>query len=201
MRILLTALLVFIIVSPLSAKTISADADSFSNGTDISKAFAGITLSTVGGYPGHDGLVYAWSDIRASTGTNVFDNSLSAPFEQQWMIDSTIGVEFKAEFDNPIKSVTIDIIGNDSSGDTGGLYAYNLAGELVGSIISPILTSGEFYSATINRDLYDIKYIIAGGTSGNAVHLDNLRAEAPEPGTLGLLIFGGVILARKRKEK
>ena len=126
MKVLSVLVSVIIATSSVGAATIWADADGFENGTNISTVFAGVTLSSVGGYPGLDGSVYSWWDSRASTGTKVFDNNLLSPFEQQWMIDETIGFAFRADFEMSAKSVTIDIIGNDSSGDTGALYAYNL---------------------------------------------------------------------------
>ena len=186
--------------SSVRAAIVSADADGFSDGTDISTAFAGITLSSVGGYPGLDGLVYAWGDGLASTPASVFANNLS--FQRQWYADPADGFGFRADFEQPADYVAIDIIGDDSD-DYGELNAYNSSGTLIGYVLSPELTTGQVFRATVSRDsFYDIAYIIAGGAASTAdtVHLDNLVANViPEPTTLWLLGIGGVLLTRKRK--
>ena len=99
----------------------------------------------------------------------------------------------------PANYVAIDIIGDDP-GDSGILDAYNSADELIYSVISSQLTVGQVFTAEINSAGFDIAYIIAGGTSENTVHLDNLTATVvPEPTTLSLFILGGLILTKARK--
>lgn len=106
----------------------------------------------------------------------------------------------RADFDYWANFVAIDIVGDDYSVDTGVLYAYDSGGVLLESVASGGLRYGEVFTATINRPSFDIAYIIAGGTAGDAVHLDNLIANViPEPTTLLLLGFGGLILIRKRQ--
>ena len=200
MKNLSVLVLVFVMASSVTAETIYADADGFANGINISNAFAGITLSVVGGYPGLDGKVYAWFDTKASTGTTVFDNNISTPFEQQWIIDDIVGIEFRADFAQPARTVTIDIIGNDNV-DSGALYAYNAAGQLIDSVESPLLSYSQVFTATVSSDSFDIKYIIAGGAESHAVHLDNLTAEIPEPATLLLLTIGVIILKKSQRKK
>jgi hypothetical protein len=203
MKTVLSVILV-LAMAPVASATlegaiISADADGFSNGTDISVVFDGITLSSVGGYPGLDGKVYAWGDGLASTGTNVFANNLS--FQRQWYADLAEGFALRADFAQPASLVAIDIIGDDSS-DYGELRAYNSSDILVGYILSPQLTTGEVFRATISRDwAFDIAYIIAGGAASteDTVHLDNLTATViPEPTTLCLMGLGGLLLMARR---
>jgi len=192
--------LVLLIALPVGATIISADADGFSNGTDISTAFAGMTLSSVGGYEGLDGLVYTWGDGLASTGASVFANNLS--FQGQWYAGLTDGFAFRADFDQPANYVAIDIIGDDYSGDIGALYAYNAADILLETITSDALGYGEVFTAQISRGSFDIAYIIAGGSPSteDTVHLDNLIADViPEPATLWLFALGGLLLTRKRR--
>ena len=187
-------------VSCAGAVMISADADGFSDGTDISTAFGGMTLSSVGGYSGLDGFVYAWGDGLASTGASVFANNLS--FQGQWYAGLTDGFAFRADFDQPANYVAIDIIGDDYSGDIGALYAYNAADILLETITSDALGYGEVFTAQISRGSFDIAYIIAGGSPSteDTVHLDNLIADViPEPATLWLFALGGLLLTRKRR--
>ena len=203
MKNLLVVALVLVMVSSAGATIISADADGYSDDTDISTAFLGMTLSSVGGYSGLDGLVYAWGDGLASTSTSVFANNLSLSFQRQWSahITDTQGFALRANFDQLANSVAIDIIGDDYSGDIGGLYAYSSAGVLLESVESHQLGYGEVFTAQINRGSFDIAYIVAGGTASteDTVHLDNLTANVPEPATLCLLGLGGLLLTRTRR--
>ena len=77
---IITAVLIAVATSIVSAAPITADADGYSNGTDISTAFYGMTLSSAGGYSGLDGNVYAWEDGLASTGISVFANNTGQLF-------------------------------------------------------------------------------------------------------------------------
>lgn len=200
MKNLLAAALILAMASSAGATIISADADGFSDGTDISTVFAGMTLSSVGGYPGLDGLVYAWSDGLASTGTSVFANNLS--FQRQWYAGLTDGFAFRADFDQPANYVAIDIIGDDYSGDIGILRAYNADNVPLETVTSDALGYGEVFTAQISRVSFDIAYIIAGGAvpTEDTVHLDNLIADViPEPATLWLFALGGLLLTRKRR--
>src|SRR4030042_1217796 len=94
MKSLLPLAFFLFIVSSAGATIVSIDADGYSNGADISTVFDGVTLSSVGGYPGLDGIIYAWGDALASTGTNVFANNLS--FQRQWYADLTDGFALRA---------------------------------------------------------------------------------------------------------
>jgi hypothetical protein len=201
MKRLAVIVLVFLTVSSVKGITISVDADGFTDGEDISMSFDFVVLSSVGGYPGLDGNVYAWGDGLASTGTSVFANNLS--FQRQWYADLADGFALRADFLQMARSVAIDIIGDDS-GDYGELYAYNSSQELIGYVLSPQLETGEVFRATISRDwAFDIAYIIAGGavSAADTVHLDNLTADViPEPAALSLFALGSLLLTRKRKK-
>jgi len=199
MKILSAAALLLVMASSVSGMIISADADGYNNGTDISTAFAGMTLSSVGGYPGLDGIVYAWGDGLASTGTNVFANNLS--FQRQWYAELTEGFALRADFEQLANSVAIDIIGDDF-GDYGVLTVYDSSGVLIDSVQSPQLAYGQVFRAIVDRPSFDIAYIIAGGSPSteDTVHLDNLVANViPEPTTLCLFGLGAFFLTRTRR--
>jgi hypothetical protein len=201
LSVILVLIMAPVVSATLEGRIISADADGFPNGTDISAVFDGIILSSVGGYPSLDGKVYSRADGLASTGTNVFANNLS--FQRQWYANLAEGFALRADFERPANLVAIDIIGDDTS-DYGELQAYNSSGILVGYILSPQLTTGEVFRAAISRDwAFDIAYIIAGGATltEDSVHLDNLTANViPEPATLCLMGLGGLLLTGRCKK-
>jgi len=198
-RVIIALLFLFVLVSPASAMLVTADADGFADGANISNAFGGMALSSVGGYTGLDGVVYAWGDGLASTGASVFANNLS--FQRQWYAEPLEGFALRADFDQPANYVAIDIIGDDS-GDFGVLEAYDSLGTLLDSVVSPQLSVGQIWTAQINRTSFDIAYIIAGGSAAteDTVHLDNLSANVvPEPVTIWLLGMGSLLLTTRRR--
>jgi len=162
--VLLSSLLT---AGPLKAAQIIAEPDLFSSGTDISSAFAGVTLSCTGT---SDGRVYAYTDIYHSTGTNVFAFN-SGSITPYWS-DSYI---FRATFSSPVSTIAIDFIGDDSS-DYGTLKAYNSVGTLLTTINTPMLGTGTVYTAQITRAGKDIAYITANGIGGDVLYLDHLTA-------------------------
>ena len=195
MKNLLVVVSVLVMASSVSGVIISADADGYTEGTNISTAFAGLTLSSIGRSSGLDGFVYAYDDELASTGTSVFGHNLAN--HREWYRDDypephhPDDFAFRADFDNPAKMVTIDII-CDSSDDYAILTVYDSSGVSLGGTFSgPLMTPGQVFRTTINRDSFDIAYIIAGGiftNSATPVYLDNLTANViPEPATVFLL--------------
>ncbi|MBN1765823.1 MAG: hypothetical protein JW860_11235 [Sedimentisphaerales bacterium] len=185
-------------VSHVWAVGITVDADGFGDDMDISDVFAGVTLSSVGDYPGLDGRVYAHSDGLASTGVSVFANNLA--FERQWNYDWGSGFALRADFDYAADTVVIDLIGdNPADFDIGGLYAYDSDDVLLDSVVSGNLVYGEIFRAQISRLDFDIAYIIAGGAGAETVHLDNLAINViPEPISFLLLAMGGGLLRRRK---
>ena len=187
--------LVLMMASSAGAAII-CDADGASYGELISDSFSDVTLSAVGSAA--DGEVYACTDaFRASTGSNVFAWSSGGTIYPQW----SDNVGLRADFAYPVHQVSIDIIGNNG-GDYGILEAYDVSGTLLSERLSPVLTDGEVFTAEIVRPSADIAYVIARGRIEEGVHqtvhLDNLTA-VPEPGTLGLLLLGGLGLIRRSR--
>ncbi len=206
MKNVLTVAMLFLMASSVKGVIISADADGYSGGANISTAFAGMTLSSVGSALGLDGFVYAYDDVLASTGTGVFGHNL--PDHTKWYHDNypehhPESFALRADFDEPADRVSIDIICDDIW-DYASLWAYNSDGILVDFIwTEPPLTPVEIVTATISRQGFDISYIIAGGLFGNSasyVYLDNLTANIiPEPATVLMFGLGGLVLRKKHK--
>lgn len=200
-------LMILVMASTVSAVVVSADADGYADGANISNAFTGITLSSTGTDTNLDGQVYARVPINpayASTGKLVFGNNLQgtdtsgSPYSEIWYSGGGLSFRFRADFDNLANFVSIDFIGNNGS-DYGVLEAYNSVGALLTSVSTPQLTAGNVFSAQINRPSFDIAYIIASGINGDTLYLDNLCANVPEPTTMILLGLGAATLIRNKK--
>jgi hypothetical protein len=177
---------------------ISVDPDAFADGTDISNAFTGVTLSSV--YASSDGKVYARANILASTGLNFFGHS---DYNDEWFDrpNNAHCPALKAVFDSPVMSVSIDAIANDDN-DYGILKAYSSSDILLDTYNTNLLTpTGDAETMIISRGSADIAYIIAGGNYGvnSTVHLDNLNYCVPEPATIAILSLGGLVAIRRRK--
>jgi len=198
--------------SSVSGVIISADADGYTQGTNISTVFEGMTLSSVGKHPpsGLDGSVYSYESELATTGESVFGHNLTNHTE--WYFDEYPASHhpndfgFRADFDMPANMVSIDIIADDTW-DYASLRTYDSSGtplESYSNYADLPVVPGYVFSATIQRDSFDIAYVIVGGifaNSASAVYLDNLTANIiPEPGTVLLFGFGGLALLRTRRK-
>lgn len=173
------------------------------DGTDISNAVSGVTLSTVGNYDGADGNVYALTDSLASTGTKVFGNSWTIT-ANGCRFDTSSQPHLRVDFDSLAMWVMIDAIGNNSE-DYGRPEAYSSTSTLsdVYETGLLLLQNGDVDTMSISCISEDIAYIlVAGKDQGSAprhtIHLGNLNYVVPKSGTLCLLGLGGLVL-RKRK--
>jgi hypothetical protein len=198
MRFLFSILVVLMLSAGVFGLQVVADADGFGDSADISGAFSGVVLSSVGGYSGVDGKVYAYGDGYASTGVSVFANG--TVFGRQWWSDAG-GFGLRADFSVLANNVSIDVIGDDA-GDVGEMRAYDSGGGLLSTVYSGSLAAGEVFNLVISRSGYDVAYIVAGGSvaGGDTVHLDNLCANVvPEPLTVGLLGVGAILGFMRKK--
>ena len=193
----------FMACSANAAVTVVVDPDAFAVGTDISNAFAGVSLSAVG--PGWDGttpsnvlsidpLAHA-EPFNASTGALVFGHR--GMFPSLWREAGLL--QLRADFAGVVTDVHLDFIGNNSS-DFGQLLAYDAGGMLVDSAYTGQLTLSSVETLTVSGD---IAYIIAGGTSGaSSLGMDNLQFNPiPAPGAilLGSIGVGFVSWLRRRR--
>ena len=181
---------------------ITVDPDDFTDGTDISNAYSGITLSAIDG--GSNVIltpsIFSQSSSLASTGTQVFGHD--GVFTQTWA-NGLVG-DLRIDFIQATDFVSLDIIANNGF-DPGFLQAYDSSGTLLDSFTTQgDLGSGTPETAIISTASANIAYVIASGLSGNDVALDNLTynsATVPEPTVLALLSFGllGIGIARRKK--
>lgn len=180
---------------------ISVDADDFTDGTNISNAFSGITFSAVDG--GFNVLsttnVFSTTSSLASTGTQVFGHDGS--FIETWA--NGLVADLRIDFIQATDFISLDIIANDGF-DPGFLQAFNSSGTLLDSFTTlGNLGSGLPETASISLSSADIAYVIASGVGGNDIALDNLvynSTAVSEPGTIALLGLGlvGLGIARRR---
>jgi hypothetical protein len=188
---------------PLSASLVTVDPDGFTAGTDISNAWAGVTLSSGGGASGLDGKVYAATSSNVAAGNLVFaHNSISSSTSSRlWLNTDTSGYYLRADFAIPTNHVMIDVI-RDTGTDCPYLWIYTIGGALEKKNIINLPSTTQVYTFDIPHDTADIASIRVGGygsTSSYAVLLDNLRFDIPEPATCLILLSGALFLKRRRK--
>ena len=202
-RIALITIICAFVAAPASADLV--DPDAFAVGTDISNAFAGVTLSSIGaGFDGViDSRIFAINPnggypepFSASTGSLVFgtsDNTFPHLFGgwggEQLRVDFSIGATL----------VSLDAIGNNGS-DFGSLQAYDAGGTLVDSYSTGQLTLSSFEAMTVSGS--NIAYVIASGVGGDSLGFDNLDFNpVPVPGAFLLGMLGLSVAGLKLRKR
>jgi hypothetical protein len=201
MRTLVRAAVFFLAAGSVHAATISADADDFAAGTDISNAYTGLTLSFEGStsFGINDGIIYSVEQgggIVASTGTRVFGTSDPT---YPLLFGGTTTAVFRVDFTQIATSVSLDALGDNGS-DFAQLNAYTAGGVLVDSYFTGQLTTGHEETMTVGGA--DIAYILATGVATDAVGFDNLVAQVvPVPAAAWLFMsaLGALVGVRRFK--
>jgi len=193
---------VILMSTSVATAVFTADPDAFSDGTDISNAFAGVTLSAVGsGWDSPSGAILAQDPtiesepFTPSTGDLAFGTD-DGMFPHLFREDR---LQFRADFAGPVSFVSLDFIGNDDDGDdVGVLKAYDSGGSLLASDFTSSLLSDEV--ETLSLSVGGIAYILAFGSRPETVGIDNLQW-IPAPGAilLGSLGVGLVGWLRRRR--
>lgn len=197
-----TMVSVILVSTSVATAIFTADPDSFSDGTDISTAFPGLTLSAVGGgWDKPSGSILAQDPtietepFNPSTGELAFgtdDGMYPHLFREN-------RIQLRADFAGPASFVSLDFIGNDDDGDdVGVLKAYDSGGGLLTWDSTDPLDTSEF--ETLSLSAVGIDYILAYGSGNETVGIDNLQW-IPAPGAilLGSLGVGLVGWLRRRR--
>jgi hypothetical protein len=207
-----------VVLSVITLSTSAANAiytvepDDFSDGTDISTAFWGVTLSSEGsGFGGSpSGAIYSrdpsgYGDFKPSTGKRAFGHDGTYPH----LFAGKDTILFRADF-NPgayAEEVSIDFIGNDvyGNGDIGELAAYDASDNLLDSAMTGLLAADVSQTITVSDNVVGIAYILAYGNTGNTndtIGIDHMEwTPIPAPGAilLGSLGVGLVGWLRRRR--
>jgi hypothetical protein len=188
-----------LLATSAQAITLSADADAFTAGTDISNGFAGLTLSFEGttSFGITDGIIYSVEhsgSLVATTGTRVFGTS--DPTYPNLFSGTTTSV-FRVDFSSDVYSVALDALGDDPT-DFAELYAYNSSDVLLGTYSTAVIATGQ--SETMSVSGGDIAYVLAAGISNSAVGFDNLTAETvPLPAAVWMFLSALGALGFRRR--
>lgn len=191
-----------IVAAPAMALTI-VDPDAFADGTDISNAFPGVSLSAISYDFGVTGKVFSVNpsdglfatNFSASTGTQVFGHdgvsSSGDKLGNVWWRDApSPEVTLRIDFLSPTDFVSIDIISNDDH-DKGLMRIYDTEGNFLELVDSGDLGLNEIETISFSSSTRNISYISVAGVRGDDVGLDNLKFNPiPEPATILLLLTG-----------
>jgi hypothetical protein len=178
-----------------AAWAIAVEPDKFPEGTDISNAFANITLSPYGpGWDGHSPAIFAVNPatqrepFAASTGSLVFGTD-EIYFPHLFRDRSLMSL--RVDFAIRATTVSLDFIGNDGW-DLGVLEAYDATGKNLDYYQTPRIGTNQVATATVSA--IAIAYIEAHGRfEDSSIGIDNLNyTEVPIPASL--ILFGSGIL-------
>ena len=192
-----------------NAGWITLNNDSFADGTDISTAFAGVTLTTVRtgsdvNTPTSTGAVYAVSNIRATTAPNVFGQTSSNATWGNGLFEYLL-----VEFSSVVTGVSLDFFANDTGGDNNAqLLAFDSAGNQIDIASVAFVADGSPATLEVSGLISSVRAYWDEVERFKSGGLDNLKYSndplpVPAPATLALLMLGlmGAAAARVRRER
>ncbi len=153
----------------LEGTLVIVDPDDFADGTDMSNAVRGVTLSAIGSTP----LTSAVFSDANSFGGQIFGHD--GNFEPFWgLVTPSFDASLRADFTVPTDFVSVDFLMNNGF-DPGILRAFNAADELIGEVELPgTAGAGNIETAEISSPIANIAYMIASTPEGTDVFLDRL---------------------------
>ncbi len=153
----------------LEGTLVIVDPDDFADGTDMSNAVPGVTLSAIGSTP----LTSAVFSDANSFGGQIFGHD--GNFEPFWgLVTPSFDASLRADFTVPTDFVSVDFLMNNGF-DPGILRAFNAADELIGEVELPgTAGAGNIETAEISSPIANIAYMIASTPDGTDVFLDRL---------------------------
>jgi hypothetical protein len=192
--IAICVVLAIAVMASQATAMITVDPDAFAVGTDISNAFAGVTLSSVGaGFDGdYDSRIFAidpmaWGEpFAASTGRLVFGTN-----DPAWpnLFGGFGSAVLRVDFSSPVTVVSIDAIGNNSS-DWAKLEAFDASNNLIDDYFTGQLTLSNFETMTVSGS--NIAYVLASPITGESAGFDNLNADISVVPAPGAMLLGGI---------
>lgn len=210
LRATVTALCLAFLASPAQAVLVTIEPDDFADGTDISHAFAGVTLSTVTG--GSSGAVFSRTDAAATTGARTFANLATdgqvdnLVWFEAGFVSGSAGPVLRVDFDTLTNFVALDFASQDSF-DGAVLRLFDAADQLIAEISSSVggaSPNGTPITLMYTAPSLSIAYVTASGPSAqDPAHLDNLRfnLEVAEPASALLLLSGLTAFGLSRRRR
>ena len=198
---------------PTACQAVNVEPDDFPNGTNISNAFPGVTLSDITGGGGAVNPVLSLTSPVASTGTRVFGR-----FDQQTSWGNGSWDFLRIDITGATSSASLDFIADDSDSNPV-LAAYNSAGILltsstlpgtfaVGTVVPLTVSAPNIATVLALGDpppgsfgtIAQITAITSGGPNNWVV--DNFRYErVPEPATIALVALGTLAATAWRRRR
>jgi len=198
----------------------SIEPDDFANGTIISNAYPGATLSEFDIFGGGViGDVYSTTDdlvatrlgvpLQASTGDRVFGIRPILQFPNE-----AGDGDLRIDFDTPTNFVSVDFIGSNTGTapneiGIGRMLVYDASDTEIANLLAGPgdgLLFNEVETLTISRTTPDIAYIQLRRAGDNFVAVDNIQFNAvetvvPEPASLSMLALAAGLLGLRRRAR
>ncbi len=154
----------------------TVEPDDYPEGAVLNEAVEGVTFSVANFLNSPTSIpVLSVTNPSSSTGSKVFASG-GVPF---W----TDGFRFRADFDQPVSSVSLDFIAS-FNGQVGTMLVFGSNGNLLETISTETLNVGVVETMLVSRPEANIAYIVAYTLTGSFGRLDNFVFGTPELSTV-----------------